>query len=117
MPTRFELWKQAIEQMEHAIAELDQAHATMKDCRLDDVDAGGYRMPTIKHLVSDAEGLLRELRTAECDDCGHAIAKHGDRYGCEYERGDVPMNCRDGGTIMAAAGPCHCKWGLQEAKG
>jgi ribosomal protein S27AE len=91
MATRFELWKQAIEQLTRAAAELDQAHATLKDCGLDDIDAGGYRKPTIKNLVIDAEGLLQELRHAECDECNHRIAHHGDRYGCEYERGDVEM--------------------------
>jgi hypothetical protein len=111
--SRFELWKHALLDLERAIAELDQVHATLKDVRLEDVDAGGFRKPTIKDLVIDAGGLLQELQSVECDECGHAIAKHGDRYGCEYERGDVPMTCRDGGTVMAAAGPCGCRWGLE----
>jgi ribosomal protein S27AE len=101
--------------MERAIEELDQAGASLKDIRMGDLDSGGWRRATIHQLVMDAEGLLAELRSAECDDCGHAIAKHGDRYGCEYERGDVEMSTRDGGSVMAAAGPCHCRWGLQEA--
>jgi hypothetical protein len=117
MTTNFELWKQAIEQLTRVVAELDQAHATLKDCGLDDIAAGGYRKPTIKHLVSDAEGLLKGLQYAKCEECGRRIAHHGDRYGCEYERGDVEMPCRDGGTILAAAGPCGCEWGLQEPKG
>jgi hypothetical protein len=117
MATRFELWKQAIAQMERAIAELDQAHATLKDAGLDDVTATSrYNTVTIKDLVRKGQSLLGELREAECEDCGHLIAWHGDQYGCEYERGDQPMNSRDGGTIMAAAGPCHCQWGLEEAK-
>lgn len=114
MATKFEVWKQACLDLERAVAELDQIHASLKDCGLDDVDAGGYRKPTIKHLVSDAEGLLKNLREAKCDECWHPISLHGDRYGCELERGDVEMPCRDGGTILAAAGPCGCDWGKKE---
>src|ERR1700678_1276693 len=122
MATRFQIYKQAIADLARAAAELDQVHASLKDTRLHDVTTDRLELnrvsteADIRDLVFMADGLLKELRTAECEECGHAISKHGDRYGCEYERGDVEMPTRDGGTILAAAGPCHCQWGLEEPK-
>jgi hypothetical protein len=43
----------------------------------------------------------------ECEECGHAVSLHMDRYGCQYERGDIWVsgdNC-DG---LVAGGPCGC---------
>jgi hypothetical protein len=74
MATRFEIWKQALLDLERAIAELDQVHASLKDVGLDGIDAGGYRKPTSRQLVIDAEGLLDNLRKADCEECGRAIA-------------------------------------------
>lgn len=109
--TRFELWKQAQEQLKEAIKAYDQASATLKDIELSDLDVPGLLVPASRgKLAIDLDRTLLELQTAECDECGHAIAKHGDKYGCEYERGDVAMDTRDGGTVMAAAGPCGCQW-------
>lgn len=123
MATRFEVWKATVADLARVAAELDQVRAQLKDIQLRELlafDEGeplrGRLNGNIDDLTFACDGLLKELRTAECDECSHAIAIHGDRYGCEYERGDVEMPCRDGGTVMAAAGPCHCKWGLQEAK-
>ncbi|HLG97111.1 MAG TPA: hypothetical protein VKX49_12430 [Bryobacteraceae bacterium] len=114
--TRYELWKQSIEQLQQAIDALDQAHATMKSIGLEDVDngCGGAYRATIKSVCGNAESILEELRTADCDECQHAIQLHVEKYGCEYERGDVATPCRDGGTIMAAAGPCGCDWWHRE---
>jgi hypothetical protein len=116
MATRYEIWKHAVEQLGLAIAALDQAHASMRDVGLDDVPSDPNRNSLlILDLVQHAERILEGIKTAECEECFHAIAKHGDRYGCEYERGDGSVSCRDGETIEAALGPCCCGWGLQRA--
>ena len=47
----------------------------------------------------------------ECDECGHEIRLHGDKYGCEYEYGDwvVPGERGPSGSgYEAARGPCGC---------
>ncbi|SRR5579872_414063 len=112
-PTRFEMYQQAIEQLTQAVDALDQAHASMKDAQVADVASTGHYPLVIKSVIFHAEQILEQLKTAECLECGHALSKHGDKYGCEYDRGDVEMTCRDGGTILAAAGPCGCEWGQQ----
>jgi hypothetical protein len=40
----------------------------------------------------------------ECEECGHAVSLHMDRYGCQYERGDIVVN-----ECNVAGGPCGCK--------
>lgn len=45
-----------------------------------------------------------------CDECGHSLILHFDRYGCEYERGDHEGGEGDHGPFGAyAMGPCGCK--------
>jgi hypothetical protein len=41
--------------------------------------------------------------TEECEECGHAVSLHMDRYGCQYERGDIVVN-----ECNVAGGPCGC---------
>jgi hypothetical protein len=118
MATRFEIWKQAVLDLERAEAELDQVHASLKDIGLQNLgsDAGAWAT-TVPKLVAQATRLLIELRNADCPECDHLISRHGDKYGCEHERGDVSMSTRGAGTVLAAAGPCHCRWGLEEPAG
>lgn len=61
-PTRMELYKQAIEQLQRAVDELDQCHATLKDIG-EDVSVD---LLDVGELV---DRLLKELKTAECDEC------------------------------------------------
>jgi hypothetical protein len=65
-------------------------------------------------LVVAAMALLEAIKESDCPECDHLISRHEDEYGCDFERGDVEMPCRDGGTIMAAAGPCTCDWGKRQ---
>jgi hypothetical protein len=44
----------------------------------------------------------------ECPDCGHNWDLHGDRYGCQYERGDRWVDWGQGHRLVAM-GPCGCK--------
>jgi hypothetical protein len=111
--TRFTMYEQAISQLEEAAEALDQAHASMKDAQVDDVRSYRSNGLSVRSIVSHVEALIDELKKAECGECDHKLSQHGDRYGCEHERGDVPMTCRDGGTVDAAAGPCGCRWGLE----
>ena len=105
MATRFEVWKLTVADLTRVAAELDQVRAQLKDIQLRELlafgDEGvrpvrGRLNGNIDDLVFACDGLLKELRVAECDECGHAIALHCNSYGCEL--------------------PCGCEWGLQEAK-
>ena len=53
-------------------------------------------------LMAAAPELLAAVENIECSECGHKLRLHADRYGCEFERGDV-------GAV--AMGPCSCKGG------
>lgn len=95
--TRLELYTQAIEELEEAFAALDQAHDSMKAAGVDDVQSGVFQeSPTLKKILGQVTGLIQELKTAECDECGHALSKHADVSGCEHERVDEA--------------PCGCDW-------
>ena len=54
-------------------------------------------------LLSRAEQVIGII---PCEECGHSLSLHFDRYGCEYERGD-----REGyeGEPAQAYPPCGCK--------
>lgn len=57
--------------------------------------------------VVNGERLCKACRET-CPECGHAWKDHESPYGCEIELGDYPAPCKDGGTILAARGPCGC---------
>ena len=102
--TRFAEYAAAVEFLKEAASALDQAHACMKAAEIDDIEvqvSGGIRVLSIF-----AAEMAEEVKTAECGDCGHALSRHGDKDGCEYERGDVLR-----GDNLVAAGPCSCQWG------
>lgn len=55
--------------------------------------------------------MLPEPEPEECDECGHDVSLHADRYGCQFERGDawVTGNQPEQPTVLMAQGPCGCK--------
>jgi hypothetical protein len=58
-----------------------------------------------RHVERETEAL--------CEDCGHEVRLHGDKYGCQYERGDslVGGHNKYGEEVDAipmAMGPCGC---------
>lgn len=53
--------------------------------------------------MSDEQIKLTDL----CDECGHAIRRHNDKYGCEHERGDGWVEGNNCGGLVAQ-GPCGC---------
>lgn len=76
--TKIELWQQAIEQLQTAVDQLDQAHATLKDIGLEGtvperwqrMDGGRLRLHVqhplnIEQLVNSAMGLLATLKEEE----------------------------------------------------
>lgn len=106
--TNLEAYKQALCAIGAAAKELDQAWASLKDCRLTDVDAGGYRKPTIQDLTNGAFALLDALKQADCDECGHAVISHDGPHGCQHgDRDDADGN---------ATRPCSCTWGQKAAR-
>src|ERR1700677_5002182 len=85
--TRFEEYAAAVKFLKEAAAAIDQAHACMKAAEIDDIEvqvSGG-----IQELSIYAAEMAKEVETAECSDCGHALSRHNDADGCNYERGDV----------------------------
>jgi len=50
-------------------------------------------------LSRAARALRKDLREANCPECGHLVARHANRRGCDHERGDE--------------GRCGCRWGQE----
>jgi hypothetical protein len=46
-----------------------------------------------------------------CEECGHAVHLHNDKYGCQFERGDAWVTGNQPGepTVLMAQGPCGCQ--------
>ena len=57
------------------------------------------------------EDFFLERLDEPCDECGHKLKLHDEKYGCEYERGDawVTGNQPEQPTVLMAQGPCGCK--------
>jgi hypothetical protein len=113
MPARpAQHYQEAVRFLKEAAEAIDQAHSEMKDATLDDIEIrtahGPMRIRLLSQHVSD---MLREMQKAGCPWCDHRISLHADKYGCEYERGDVPMRSKDGDDVTTAAGSCGCQWG------
>lgn len=119
MATKLSQYTEAVRFLMEAANAIDQAHACLKDAELEDIEItldDRFRFTRQKHMgVATLSGLVadmaKEVATAECDECTHALRYHHSAEGCEFERGDVPTRCKDGGEVMAAAGPCGCEWG------
>jgi hypothetical protein len=107
MATRFEIYKQALLDLERAIAELDQVHASLKDIGLQRIIEGSH---TVGDLVMQGDELLNELRIAECPECDHPIAQHDRSNGCWEE---LPGQF-DEHTIWLPTTQCLCRWGVSE---
>lgn len=75
--TQYQIYTEAVRQMETAVAELDQAHATLRDIGLQDYTAAwkGGKL-SISTLYKRADELLTVLRRVECDECGRPLADH-----------------------------------------
>jgi hypothetical protein len=70
---RHQAYKEAVAFMEASVDAMDQAVAYMKDARVE-ARAGGFRRPSHRELLIDAESILKDLRDAECEDCGRKIS-------------------------------------------
>lgn len=97
MATRIEIYQQAVLDLERAVSELDQVHASLKDIGFDQITISSVGRlltdpRTILNLVDYAEAMLKELRIAACPDCEHLIDGHEKEGGC----------------------PCGCRWGFED---
>jgi hypothetical protein len=83
--TQFEIYTEAVKQMEAAVAELDQAHATLRDIGLHQYSEPWKGNPlSIEKLYKRADELLATLRRVECDECGRPLAAHAqDATNCD----------------------------------
>ena len=73
-------YREAVQQLQTAVDAIDQAHAMLKDLKLDTYITAGYgpRRQTVRSLYFDAEGLLEDLKNAACPDCGRPMAENLD---------------------------------------
>ena len=78
-------------------------------------------MPADEYYEQLADRLASEQHCLgendECEECGHPIRLHGDKYGCQYERGDAWVAGNQAGepTVLMAQGPCGCQaWEVTE---
>jgi hypothetical protein len=100
--TNFERYQEALAFLRESAAAIDQAHAIVAELGLapeiETHKIAPVRYVGIGTLSSHVDAMALSLANAECDDCGHAVSKHGDKYGCEHELGDEGR-------------PCGCTWG------
>ncbi len=85
--TRLDAYREAIRFLEEAVDALDQAHSCLKDCRCDNIVSDAYHRLSPRQLVALAEGMLKDARTVECDDCGKPLAECGCAWLRESIRG------------------------------
>ena len=75
--TQYQIYTEAVRQMETAVAELDQAHATLRDIGLHQYCEPRRGNPlSAEKLYKRADELLATLRAATCDECGRTLAAH-----------------------------------------
>ena len=83
--TRLETYEEGLKFLHQALDALDQADACMKDVQMNgNLQAKGYRKPTLKEMVIDLLSLCQEADSWECDDCGRQITDHEEGCGCAY---------------------------------
>jgi hypothetical protein len=68
-------YAEAIMQIETAVAELDQAHATLKDIGCHQYP-GLIRQRSITQVRLDADAVLDAMRALDCDTCGRPVRAH-----------------------------------------
>lgn len=69
------------------------------------------REEDLRHSDEEAEAE-RYFREEVCPECEHPWSMHGDKYGCEYEPGDVS----DPDIGWRALPPCGCKLQKEQTK-
>ncbi len=99
--TRWELYQEALTFLRESADAIDQAHAVLKDLKLDDIEIrtahGPMGVLTLSILVED---MVRAALAADCSACDHALGLHGYKHACAY--GDP--------------GTCGCTWGMALAR-
>ena len=86
--TTVETYMEGLRQLQVAVDELDQAHATLRDVGMDRYSTSrvpwGPRL-SLDEIYKHAESLLKDLQTADCDMCGAPVVLHPVE-GCEEWR-------------------------------
>lgn len=71
------------------------------------VIAAEPKCPHCGVLATGMNSNPHECLHRPCDDCGHPVYLHKDKYGCQFERGDAWVDgVSMGGWV--AQGPCGC---------
>ncbi len=75
--TRFAAYQESIRFLEEAAAALDQAHACLKDAKVDDIVTlwQTSRRLSIRDLRSILDGMLMCAREVQCEDCDKPLAE------------------------------------------
>lgn len=100
-------YREAEEQLRIAADALDQAHAMLRDLKLDDyITTGrGQRHQTVKSAYGIIEGLLDDLKTAACPDCGKPMA---DNTACIENRCPELLKEREPYCYECRSADCNC---------
>jgi hypothetical protein len=70
-----EVYREAILQLGVAVDQLDQAHSVLKEIGLHRY-TGPLGRRSMEEVCVDAERVLAQVETLECDSCGRAVAAH-----------------------------------------
>ena len=73
--------------------------------------------PEVYRALLQYVAILTARAETVCDECGHKVSLHNDRYGCQFERGDewVTGNQPEAPTVLMAQGPCGCTaWTIEK---
>jgi hypothetical protein len=72
--TRYENYQEALRFAREAEEAFDQAISCMKAAKVE-ANAGGYRKPTEKQVMSDIIAIVADLASAKCEDCDKPLAE------------------------------------------
>jgi len=87
MTRDWQLYGEAIEQLETACNELDQAHATLRDLEMEHTSIrSGQREYDVAGVFRLAATLLDAIKHAQCGQCWEEIAQHPRADCSEWQR-------------------------------
>ena len=78
-PNPLATYAEAITQIENAVVELDQAHATLRDIGCEHYNYNSARSGnrrSIRQIHDDAVALLASIQQLGCDSCGRPVNAH-----------------------------------------
>ena len=89
-------WREYANKAERHIADAGmeiENETHMRDMRMcaDELEAASGPPTRPQDLLKRCKDVIGII---DCDECGHSLALHLDRYGCDYETGDAPCGCK-----------------------